>query len=88
MIVSDYNYGILTARVIQTLADLQALSPRVLVVDSRNLNAYRYVGVTAVKPNYTEAIQLLDIAKVDERDRVAQITAQHDRLLEITGLKL
>ncbi|NJN86647.1 MAG: hypothetical protein HC881_10455 [Leptolyngbyaceae cyanobacterium SL_7_1] len=61
VIVSDYDYGILTPRIVQTLADLQASSPRVVVVDSKHLQRYRAVGVTAVKPNYKQAIALLDL---------------------------
>ena len=41
VIVSDYGYGILTPRVIETLVKLQADRPRVLVVDSKRLEAYR-----------------------------------------------
>jgi D-beta-D-heptose 7-phosphate kinase/D-beta-D-heptose 1-phosphate adenosyltransferase len=62
VIVSDYGYGILTPRVRATLAGLQARSPRTLVVDSKDLAAYRGVGPTAVKPNYHEALRLLGLA--------------------------
>src|SRR5438552_14460427 len=49
VIVSDYGYGVLTPRLIQALAQLQADQPRVLVVDSkRQLSAFRHVGATAV----------------------------------------
>lgn len=86
VIVSDYGYGILTPRVIQILVELQAESPQVLVVDSRDLSVYRHVGVTAVKPNYNEAVQLLGIQKLDSLNaRVEQITLEEKRLLDITG---
>src|SRR5688572_18403836 len=49
VIVSDYGYGVLTPAVIETLAQLQAEAPRVLVGDSKRLSAYRHVGMTAVK---------------------------------------
>ncbi|HYE90096.1 MAG TPA: PfkB family carbohydrate kinase, partial [Terriglobales bacterium] len=52
IVVSDYGYGVLTPRVIAALAALQAQAPRVLVVDSKGLTAYRGTRVTAVKPNY------------------------------------
>ena len=41
VIVSDYGYGIMTPRVIAFLADLQERNPRVLVVDAKDLPAYR-----------------------------------------------
>ena len=44
VIVSDYCYGILTPRVIETLRGLQAATPRVLVVDAKHLPAYRDGG--------------------------------------------
>lgn len=88
VLVSDYGYGILTPRVIQTLANLQALSPRILVVDSRQLAAYRDVGVTAVKPNYAEAIQLLGLPRLEDRQRLDQIAAQGERLLQLTGAEI
>ncbi|NUQ61407.1 MAG: hypothetical protein HUU20_02895 [Pirellulales bacterium] len=59
VIVSDYGYGILTPRVIAALAALQSQSPRFVVVDSKNLGAYRGVGVAAVKPNRFQAARLL-----------------------------
>src|SRR5436190_353831 len=66
VVVSDYGYGILTPRVIRVLAELQARQPRVLVVDSKQLAAYRAVGATAMKPNYAEAAQLLGLPPAAE----------------------
>jgi D-beta-D-heptose 7-phosphate kinase/D-beta-D-heptose 1-phosphate adenosyltransferase len=59
VVVSDYGYGILTARVVAALAALQARAPRVVAVDSKTLLAYRHVRPTVVKPNYEEARALL-----------------------------
>jgi D-beta-D-heptose 7-phosphate kinase / D-beta-D-heptose 1-phosphate adenosyltransferase len=84
IIVSDYGYGIMTPLVIQVLADLQAQSPRPLVIDSRRLQAYRSVGATAVKPNYEETCRLLNIPK-QSQFRVEQIMPHGDRLLQLTG---
>lgn len=98
VLVSDYSYGILTPRVIQALTALQARSPRVLVVDSRNLGAYRTVGVTAVKPNYAEAVQLLGLPRLESDHssqeprtsdtRIAQIMAAGAQLIPITGARI
>ena len=70
VIVSDYGYGILTQRVIDAIAkrcceaqiaQLQQNNPRVLVVDSKNLTAYRHLNVTAVKPNYKQCSCLVSL---------------------------
>jgi D-beta-D-heptose 7-phosphate kinase/D-beta-D-heptose 1-phosphate adenosyltransferase len=89
VIVSDYGYGLVGRRVLRALADLQTRVPRVLVADSKDLAAFRTVGVTAAKPNYGEAIRLLGALEPhDPRDRPAQIEAAAQRLLDITGAKI
>jgi D-beta-D-heptose 7-phosphate kinase/D-beta-D-heptose 1-phosphate adenosyltransferase len=90
VLVSDYGYGIVTPRVLRALTELQALHPRVLVVDSkRRLRAFRNVGVTAVKPNYEEAVELLGPRGFEgNRPRAEAVSAQADRLLEITGSRI
>lgn len=88
VIVSDYGYGILTERVIGALAQLQARAARVLVVDSKNLIAYRQLGVTAVKPNYDQVVQLLAIPplmKGGSKSRAEQISPYGEKLLDLTG---
>ena len=89
VIVSDYAYGVLTPRVIDTLARLQAADPRVLSVDARDLLAYRGIGVTAIKPNHEEAVRLLGPRPVGAAgDRADAITRSADRLLELTGCQV
>ena len=84
VILSDYGYGVLTPAVIDALADLQRASPTIVVLDSKYPQRFRDVGVTAVKPNYTEAARLLGIAG-DTRERVSVIRERSSRLLELTG---
>jgi D-beta-D-heptose 7-phosphate kinase/D-beta-D-heptose 1-phosphate adenosyltransferase len=89
VIVSDYGYGVLTPRLLHVVAGLHARSPRVLVADSKRLTAYHDIGVTAVKPNYSEAVQLLDAYRLDEpHERVPQMTAEGERLLDLTGARI
>jgi D-beta-D-heptose 7-phosphate kinase / D-beta-D-heptose 1-phosphate adenosyltransferase len=88
-IVSDYGYGIVTPGVIRTLGDLQARYPRLLAVDSKQLAVFRGVGVTAVKPNYGEAVRLLGgPAPEGFRTRADGIAARADALLETTGAQI
>jgi D-beta-D-heptose 7-phosphate kinase/D-beta-D-heptose 1-phosphate adenosyltransferase len=89
VIVSDYDYGVVSTRLLATLRDLQVRSPKPLIVDARDLRRYRRLDVTAVKPNYVEAISLL--GEPDQRGtklRVAQIAANGERLLEATGARI
>ncbi|RPJ71225.1 MAG: D-glycero-beta-D-manno-heptose 1-phosphate adenylyltransferase [Acidobacteria bacterium] len=89
VVVSDYAYGVLTPRVIEVLAGLQAAAPRVLTVDSRDLLSYRGIGVTAVKPNHEEATRLLGPRPIGARgDRAEAIMRHGDRLLDLTGSQI
>ena len=85
VLISDYGYGVLTPRVIQTIAHLQSQSPRTLVVDSKNLPAYRCVKPTAVKPNYHQALQLLGETDINHQSRADWIVDQTDWILNLTG---
>ena len=92
-IVSDYGYGILTEKVIDALAKLQRRYQRILVVDSKNLTAYRHLDVTAVKPNYDQVLQLLKFPPFLRGDkggifRAEQITPYAEKLLNLTGAKI
>jgi D-beta-D-heptose 7-phosphate kinase/D-beta-D-heptose 1-phosphate adenosyltransferase len=88
VVISDYDYGILTPKVIQTVEELQRRSPRILVVDSKKLTHYRSAGVTAVKPNYRETAHLLGLKKLDQADRVDQILLYGEKMLDLTGAKI
>ncbi|UBF26523.1 PfkB family carbohydrate kinase [Kovacikia minuta CCNUW1] len=97
ILISDYSYGILTPQVIAAIAQLQARSPQLIVVDSKRLANYRSVGVTVVKPNYKEAIQLLGIQNIhdasgdqffDQGTRIDQILLHQKQLLDRTGARI
>jgi D-beta-D-heptose 7-phosphate kinase/D-beta-D-heptose 1-phosphate adenosyltransferase len=89
VIVSDYDYGVMTPRVVAALAELAAADPRPLVVDARDLRRYRRLPVTAAKPNYAEAIRLLgEHERRGSSARAVQVGSAGDRLLEITGAQI
>lgn len=91
VIVSDYNYGVLTARVISAIAQLQSTTPRVLVVDSNRPAIYSHLDVTAVKLNYEDATHLLGVEAISlgESDtRANQITTYEKQLLELTKAQI
>jgi D-beta-D-heptose 7-phosphate kinase/D-beta-D-heptose 1-phosphate adenosyltransferase len=88
VLVSDYAYGILAPRAIAALARCQARAARVIVVDSKRLGAYRTVGVTAVKPNFAEAVALLGGADRRVEARIELVSRHGRRLLEATGAQI
>ena len=71
-IVSDYGYGVLTPRLIAQVAALQQRHASALIVDFKDLAAYRQTGITACKPNYREAAKLLDAAAAPTNGRRCQ----------------
>jgi D-beta-D-heptose 7-phosphate kinase / D-beta-D-heptose 1-phosphate adenosyltransferase len=89
VVISDYGYGVLTPRIIETLARLQAADPHIILADSKNLSRLEPIGVTAVKPNYAEAVRLLGLEKAGQHQaRVDQILAAGPRILELTGAQI
>lgn len=89
LIISDYNYGILTPRLIEAIASLQAQTPRLLAVDSKQLPAYNGLGVTVVKPNYHEAVKLLDLTSLESSAaRAEQMAAYEQQILRLTGAQI
>ena len=90
LIVSDYGYGILTERVIAAIAQVQQNRECVVAIDSKNLSAYRSLNITAVKPNYKQAIQLLGLeaAPTPSRSRAEQIASHAEKLLHLTGAQI
>ncbi len=89
VIVSDYCYGIVTPRILRALADLQTRWSRVVVADSRRLAVFRDVGLTAVKPNYEEAVGLLGAQALDGYHvRADGILHYGDEILDRTGAQI
>jgi D-beta-D-heptose 7-phosphate kinase/D-beta-D-heptose 1-phosphate adenosyltransferase len=89
VIVSDYGYGVLTPAVISALAGLQAHSPRVVVVDSKQPEAYRRLAPTAVKPNYAEAVRLLGLPEDGSpATRAERLVPYEARVLAATGARI
>jgi D-beta-D-heptose 7-phosphate kinase/D-beta-D-heptose 1-phosphate adenosyltransferase len=86
VIISDYGYGMLTPALVEALADLQAHSPRLVFADAKQWTAYRRVGLTAIKPNYAEAAQLLALQGTE--NRVEQIVRHEQQLLDAAGARI
>ncbi|MDP9388865.1 MAG: PfkB family carbohydrate kinase, partial [Actinomycetota bacterium] len=89
VIVSDYGHGVVTPRVVEALAEHQARKPSVLVVDSKHPAGFRHLRPTAVKPNWSEALQILGAGELDGvSERADGIATQGERVLELTGAQI
>jgi D-beta-D-heptose 7-phosphate kinase / D-beta-D-heptose 1-phosphate adenosyltransferase len=88
IVVSDYGYGVVPPAVVALLKDLQADAPRVVVVDAKDLGAYRSVGITAAKPNYAQVARLLGRFPATGMQRVTDVTLAAEDLLEATGAQV
>lgn len=60
LILSDYQYGVLSAEVIECLETLQKADPKVLLIDSQTLARFRQFPATIVTPNYQEFLLLAE----------------------------
>lgn len=88
VVVSDYGYGILTRRVIDTIAALQAERETILALDAKSLDKYQKVGATVAKPNYGELTTLVSITSPAHQGlRAAQLEKYGDTILAATGTK-
>lgn len=89
VILSDYRYGILTRRLLSGLAEMIRRQPKPLFVDSKQLRQYRSLDMTAVKPNYIEAAELLGIGWLDDpAERIRQIIREGPRLLDLLNTRI
>jgi D-beta-D-heptose 7-phosphate kinase / D-beta-D-heptose 1-phosphate adenosyltransferase len=89
VVVSDYGYGALSQAVFADLEELGRRSPTLLVVDAKDLSAYRRVQPTAITPNYGEAVRTLGLAELNPgEERLEQISARGPDLLAIAGAQI
>ncbi|MCL5411151.1 MAG: PfkB family carbohydrate kinase [Patescibacteria group bacterium] len=74
VVISDYDYGILTKRVLGKLKNLQKRYPKLIVVDAKKLSKYKELEIEAVTPSYSELAKLLFFEETEQMvDRVAQV---------------
>jgi D-beta-D-heptose 7-phosphate kinase / D-beta-D-heptose 1-phosphate adenosyltransferase len=58
VILSDYCYGVVSDALLERLQMLSHASPKVILVDSQDLQRFRHFPATVVTPNYVEAMLL------------------------------
>ncbi|PPS42298.1 D-glycero-beta-D-manno-heptose 1-phosphate adenylyltransferase [Chroococcidiopsis sp. TS-821] len=88
IVISDYGGGIVTPRIVQTLAQLQKTYPRIFTVDSKQLNQFSAINITAIKPNYQQAIQLLALPALQGEVRIQQIVDNGASLLKLVNTRI
>lgn len=85
VLVSDYGFGVITEKFIKTVGQVKTEFSKPVIVDSKNLSRFKDIHPHAVKPNYQEMLQLLNLAKVATEQRPEQVIKNEDLLLAITG---
>jgi D-beta-D-heptose 7-phosphate kinase/D-beta-D-heptose 1-phosphate adenosyltransferase len=89
ILISDYGYGLLTPAILKALAEIQERDPRILVADAKKYHPYQELKITAIKPNYAEAIHILKLnRKDDSQERIQQIEKHGPKILEITNAQI
>jgi len=83
VIVSDYNKGVVTGRVLRALCEVRPYCSYV-AVDSKRLPFFRPLRPCMAKPNYLEAVALAG-EKPRGKNRLAQIARMCRRLYTQTG---
>lgn len=61
VIASDYGYGFFKDEVVSYLAMLQRSYPKTFVLDTQDFAKFSSIDVTAVKPNYAQAVAHLGV---------------------------
>jgi D-beta-D-heptose 7-phosphate kinase / D-beta-D-heptose 1-phosphate adenosyltransferase len=84
IILSDYNKGIITERLLTRLSELQHEFNKYVGVDSKRLTFFKGLNPSFVKPNYEEVLALTGIER-RVHARVDQICQLGETLFELTG---
>ena len=85
IIISDYECGIITDTLINSIKDLCSNRCIRVIADAKDLAKYKILKPEAVKPNYEEAIHLLHLEKVSGNKRLQQILQEEQHFFELTG---
>lgn len=83
LIISDYNYGVLTPRIHDWLFEFKRNNKIIIGGDAKDLKRFK-IKFTFVKPSYKEALALLDLKeeKADKK-RIFQIKTQGPQIFKL-----
>ncbi len=87
IIFSDYGFGVITDSFIESVQSIKASFQNPVLVDSKNAGRFINIHPDAVKPNYEEALQLLNISKIAKGKRSGQIIKNGEDLLSKTSAR-
>jgi len=87
ILVSDYNKGVLTESLIDTLQELRYERGVFIAIDSKRLTAFSRLEPSLVKPNYDEAVAMLG-ALGPAAARVEQLEARGHEIFAKTNAHL
>lgn len=83
VVVADYHKGVITPTIIDHLVKLTDKQPKFIAIDSKRLALFQQLRPTLVKPNYTEAMQLLGYDG-GTKDRKTQLEKRGDEIYQKT----
>ncbi|MGL5000018.1 MAG: D-glycero-beta-D-manno-heptose-7-phosphate kinase [Cetobacterium sp.] len=66
IILSDYNKGVLTPMVSKKIIELARKNNKILIVDPKPENVHNYIGATSMTPNRKEAMECLNLDKIED----------------------
>jgi D-beta-D-heptose 7-phosphate kinase/D-beta-D-heptose 1-phosphate adenosyltransferase len=87
VLISDYDKGVLTEKILSTLITLQGRWPKFVAVDSKRLDFFYKLHPHLVKPNYDECVKLLKL-KHKMHNRMEQVSALSAELYEKVNAEL
>jgi D-beta-D-heptose 7-phosphate kinase / D-beta-D-heptose 1-phosphate adenosyltransferase len=86
VVISDYNYGVITDELVEHVRRLRASDSRVLAVDSKKLTRFREAAATIITPNHLEAQIAAGMSEIAaEANDIPSIMRIGRRLIEATN---
>ncbi|WP_410221499.1 D-glycero-beta-D-manno-heptose 1-phosphate adenylyltransferase [Pedobacter sp.] len=83
VLISDYNKGVLTEKIINSLHQLQKTYRKILAVDAKSYEKYRVLKPHFIKPNYQEALKIT--GEQYALNRIEQVKSWGETLAAQTG---
>lgn len=84
VVLGDYKAGLFTPALIEFLQQIQQQFPAYLALDSKNLPLFTPLQPSVVKPNYIEAISLLNLQSLSN-NRIEQLKNYGPTLYRLTS---
>ncbi len=88
IIISDYGYGIITPKVIETLIQLKRNQSKIIVVDAKDPKRFAILKPTLVKPNYQEVVSLLDLPMNPDKNRLTTLIPYKNAMIDKTQAQI